>query len=53
MSGEEVMSNPTTVIIADNAFTNRVDLNGISIPGSVKVIGENAFNNCLNLEMID
>ena len=42
-----------TLVVADGAFKGNYGATGIGFPSSLKVIGENAFEDCIALEKLD
>lgn len=47
-----VSVKPGTVCVADEAFSRCAELRGVTLPSSVKTIGELAFNECSALGTI-
>lgn len=52
LGGNTAVIPDGVVEIKPYAFYGRADLQSITIPASVKIIGENAFGNCPNLKQI-
>ena len=52
LGGNNAIIPDGVVEIKPYAFYGRADLQSITIPASIKVIGENAFGNCPNLKQI-
>ena len=51
ISGEYVIK-PGTTVVAENAFSDCVELTNVIMPDSVVCVGERAFRDCSNLESV-
>ncbi len=45
------IGDKTVTEVADNAFSNNLEIEGIFIPETVERVGKNAFSNCTNLKV--